>query len=47
VNDELSTIATRIVGRFDALSHVRDDALAECRQLVRIAANAIRALPPG
>lgn len=47
MNDELSSISIGIVERFDALNRVRDDALGEGRQLVRLAANAIRALHRG
>ena len=43
----MSAIGIGIVGRFDAVSRVRDEALGEGRQLVRLAATAIRALHRG
>lgn len=47
MHEELATISGGIVERFEASSRVRDDALGEGRQLVRLAANAIRALHRG
>lgn len=47
MNDELSAIGIGIVGRFDAVNRVRDEALGEGRQLVRLAATSIRALHRG
>lgn len=47
MNDELAAITIAIVERFDAVSRVRDEALSEGRQLVRLSANAIRALHRG
>ena len=47
MNDELSAVGSEIVERFDAANRVRDEALAEGRQLVRLAATAIRALHRG
>ena len=44
MSDDLTTIGMDIVGRFDAVNRVRDEALGEGRQLVRLAATAIRAL---
>ena len=44
MNDELSAIGTGIIERFDTANRIRDEALTEGRQLVRLAANAIRAL---
>ena len=47
MNDELSAIGSGIVERFDDTNRVRDEALTEGRQLVRLAATAIRALHRG
>ena len=47
MSDDLTTIAAGVVVRFDAVNRVRDEALTEGRQLVRLAANAIRALHRG
>ena len=47
MSDDLTMIGMDIVGRFDAVNRVRDEALGEGRQLVRLAATAIRALHRG
>jgi len=47
VNDDLLAIGIGIIGRFDAVNRVRDEALGEGRQLVRLAATSIRALHRG
>lgn len=47
MSSDLSTISIGIVERFEAVNRVRDEALGEGRQLVRLAANAIRALHRG
>ncbi len=45
--DELADAVGQIVGRFDALSTARDAAVTGGRQIVRLAANAVRALHRG
>ena len=46
IND-LATLGIGIVERFEAVNRIRDEALSEGRQLIRLAANAIRALHRG
>lgn len=45
--DDLSAAVGEIIGRFDAMSSARDAAVTDGRQLVRLAANAVRALHRG
>lgn len=45
--DDLAGAVSEIIGRFDALSTARDAAVTSGRQVVRLAANAVRALHRG
>lgn len=47
VSSDLSAVSIDIIERFEAVNRVRDEALGEGRLLVRLAANAIRALHRG
>lgn len=47
MTNDLTAIGIGIIGRFDAVNRIRDEALGEGRQLVRLAATAIRALHRG
>jgi translin len=47
VTESLSSITRSIITRFEAMSVARDQAVTESRQVVRLAANAIRALHRG
>lgn len=46
-HESLSISVTNIIQRFDAMSTARDAAISEGRQVIRLAANAIRALHRG
>ncbi len=47
VADQLTAAVGSIIVRFDAMSVARDIAISEGRQVIRLAANAIRALHRG
>lgn len=45
--DDLAGAVSEVIGRFDALSTARDAAVTSGRQVIRLAANAVRALHRG